>query len=181
MSHPSILRNPVSRSVLMVFVCTILLVALLWAEINKLSPLYKETTSLVLFVLAFAVSVISGVSIAAIKFFQNRKNPTITVAKAKWLYAIWAVLITAVVFFALTLIFGSTDASCFSSNLYARVDDLLNAQVCLNIKSLIISKMFSFTTPIFIGQMLATTLVAMLWSFVIYLLVTLQVLYKGDI
>jgi len=172
--------HPMLRSSVAAIVILAILAALLMSQVNQLAPMYKETSLLAQFVGLFFVAVLLGVLSACFKFYQNRKHPKIKVSAARWRYALLAAFVPMLVFFLGSWLMGLNNAACLSGNLYAVVADPANAAVCLNIKSLLLTRLFGFMAPAFIGQLLVTTVLVGLWSLLIYLLLTLRVLYQND-
>lgn len=175
-----ILHNAMLRSALVTAFILAILVALLMVQVHQLAPLYKETTLLVQFVGLFAVSVFIGVLAACFQFYKNRKHPKIKVSTARWQYALLATFLPMLVFFLGSWLMGLNDAACLSGNLYAVVADPANAAVCLNIKSLLLTKLLGFMSPAFIGQLLVTMLLVGFWSLLLYWLLTMRVMYQND-
>lgn len=176
----SILHHPMLRSSIVVIVILAILAALLMSQVNQLAPMYKETTLLAQFVGLFFATVLIGVLAACFKFYQNRKHPKIKVSTARWRYALLAFFVPVLVFAVLSWLMGMSNAVCLSGNLYAVVADPANAMVCLNIKSLLLTQPLGFMSPAFIGQLWVTTALVGLWSLLIYLLLTMRVLYQND-
>lgn len=175
-----ILHNPRLRSVLLTVVILAIILALLMTQVHQLAPMYKETTLLVQFIGVFAVSVFFGVTISCILFYNNRKHPKVKVSTARWQYAILATALPVFIFLLASWLMGLNTAACLSGNLYAVVADPANAAVCLNIKSLLLTKLLGFMSPAFMGQFLVTSILVGLWSLLIYWLLTLRFIYQND-
>lgn len=175
-----IFNNAMFRSALATIVVLATLVAFLMNQVHQLAPLYKETTLLAQFVGLFAVSVFIGVFAACFLFYKNRKHPKIKVSTARWQYALVATFVPMLMFFLISWLMGLNNAACLSGNLYAVVADPANAAVCLNVKSLLLTTLFGFMSPAFMGQLLVTTILVGIWSVLLYGLLTMRVIYQND-
>lgn len=176
----SLIHNPMLRSSIVVTFVLAVFAALLMSQIHQLAPDYKETTVLAQFVGLFFVTAFIGVLSACFKFYQNRKHPKIKVSTARWQYALLAAFLPMLMFLLVSWLMGLSDAACLSGNLYAVVADPANAAVCLNIKSLLLTTVLGFMAPAFMGQLLMTSVLVGLWSLLIYVLLTMRVVYQND-
>lgn len=173
-------HHPMFRSSVIVVFILAIIAALLMSQINQLAPMYKETSLLAQFVGLFVVAVLAGTLSSSFLFYKNRKHPKIKVSTARWRYALLAAFLPMLLFVLVSWLMGLNNAACLSGNLYAVVADPANAAVCLNIKSLLLTTLLGFMSPAFIGQLLVTMVLVGWWSLLIYLLLTMRVLYQND-
>ncbi len=158
-----------------------LITGLMVLEMNQLAPIFKQTGQLIFYVATvfFALSV--SVLITSILFYRNRRNPKITVKRAKLQYAGYTAAIAALLFILPNLLLKQSAASCIKPNIYAVVSDPLNIKVCMNIKSILVAKILPFMTPLFIPNLIVSTLVIIIIAVLMYLLTTAKFIYhKGS-
>ncbi len=174
------MNNSIIKAVGIAAIIAALISGLMVLEMNELAPAYKQTGQLVFYVAITFTSIFASVVIAAILFHRNRKNPRIMVKRAKILYAGYAAAISALVFMLPNFLLKQSAASCIKPNIYAVISDPLNIQVCMNIKSVLLTKLLPFTTPLFLGSLIVSAIVIMLVSVLTYLLVTAKFLYGNN-
>ena len=174
------MNNSIIKAVGIADIIAALISGLMVLEMNELAPAYKQTGQLVFYVAITFTSIFASVVIAAILFHRNRKNPRIMVKRAKILYAGYAAAISALVFMLPNFLLKQSAASCIKPNIYAVISDPLNIQVCMNIKSVLLTKLLPFTTPLFLGSLIVSAIVIMLVSVLTYLLVTAKFLYGNN-
>lgn len=175
-----LVQYPMLRSSAIVVVILAIFSVLLMSQINQLAPMYKENSLLAQFVGLFVVAVLTGTLSASFLFYKNRKHPKIKVSTARWRYALLAAFLPMLLFFLVSWLMDLNNAACLSGNLYAVVEDPANAAVCLNIKSLLLTKLLDFMSPAFMGQLLVTMVLVGLWSLLLYWLLTMRVIYQHD-
>jgi len=176
----SLFFRPMLRSFLLLALLLLGWFLLLMSQINQLAPAYQEKAMLVEFIALFCMAVLFSVLAACHLFYKNRQHPKIKVSAARWRYALLAFFVPMVIFGILIWLRSMSYAACLSGNLFAVVADPANAAVCLHIKSLLLTKFLGFMSPAFMGQLLATTFFVGLWSGLIYLLLTMRVIYQND-
>lgn len=174
------MNNSIIKAVGIAAIIAALISGLMVLEMNELAPAYKQTGQLVFYVAITFISIFASVVVAAILFHRNRKNPRIMVKRAKILYAGYAAALSALLFMLPNLLLKQSAASCIKPNIYAVISDPLNIQVCMNIKSVLLTKLLPFTTPLFLGSLIVSAIVIMLVSVLTYLLVTAKFLYSNN-
>ncbi len=102
------------------------------------------------------------------------------VKRAKIIYAGYAAAFSGLIFILPNLLLKQSAASCIKPNIYAVISDPLNIQVCMNIKSVLLTKLLPFTTPLFLGGLIVSAIVIMMVSVLTYLLVTAKFLYSNN-
>lgn len=168
------------RSSVLLFLVILGWFLLLMSQIDQLAPAYQEKAILVEFIILFAISVLFSVLTACHLFYKNRQHPKIKVSTARWRYGLVAFFVPMVIFGILIWLRGMSNAACLSDNLYAVVADPANAAVCIHIKSLLLTKIIGLLAPAFMGQLLATSFFVGIWSGILYLLLTMRVIYQND-
>ena len=176
----SLFFRPMLRSFVLLALLLLGWFLLLMSQINQLAPAYQEKAILVEFIVLFCLTVLFSVLAACHLFYKNRQHPKIKVSAARWRYALLAFFVPMVFFGTLIWIRGGSNAACLSDNLFAVVEEPANAAVCIHIKSLLLTKLLGFMSPAFMGQLLATTFFVGLWSGLLYLLLTMRVIYQND-
>ena len=174
------MKNSIIKVMAITGVIAAVLSGLMVLEMNELAPAFKQTGQLTFYVGITFISIVISVVVAAILFHRNRRNPRITVKRAKLIYAGYAAGIAAAMFILPNFLLKKSAASCIKPNIYAVVSDPLNIEVCMNIKSILFTKFLPFTTPLFLGSLIVSTLVIMMISVLIYLLVTAKFLYGNN-
>lgn len=149
-------------------------------EMNELAPAFKQTGQLTFYVAITFISIFISTVFAAILFHRNRRNPRITVKRAKLVYAGYAAGIAALLFVLPNFLLKKSAASCIKPNIYAVISDPLNIKVCMNIKSVLLTKFLPFTTPLFLSNLIVSAVVIMIISVLVYLLVTAKFLYSNS-
>lgn len=172
------MNNSIIKAVAIVGLIAALISGFMVLEMNELAPAYKQTGQLVFYVAITFLSIFVGVIFAAIMFHRNRKNPRMMVKRAKVIYGIYAAGLSALLFILPNFLLKQSAASCIKPNIYAVISDPLNIQVCMNIKSVLLTKFLPFTTPLFLGNLIVSVIVVMIISILIYLLVTAKFLYS---
>ena len=171
------MNSSIIKTVIITGIIAAVLSGLMVLEMNELAPAFKQTGQLTFYVAITFIAVFIGAVVAAVLFHRNRRNPRITVKRAKVVYAAYAAGISAVLFILPNFLLNKSAASCIKPNIYAVVADPLNIQVCMNIKSILFTKFLPFTTPLFLGNLIVSAIVIMIISVLIYLLVTTKFLY----
>ena len=144
------MNNSIIKAVGIAAIIAALISGLMVLEMNELAPAYKQTGQVGFDVAITFISIFASVVVAAILFHRNRKNPRIMVKRAKILYAGYAAALSALLFMLPNLLLKQSAASCIKPNIYAVISDPLNIQVCMNIKSVLLTKLLPFTTPLFL-------------------------------
>lgn len=174
------MNKSVIKTILITGVIAAIVSGLMILEMNELAPAFKQTGQLAFYVAIAFISIFISVVFAAILFHRNRRNPRITVKRAKLVYAGYAAGIAALFFILPNFLLKKSAASCIKPNIYAVISDPLNIKVCMNIKSVLFTKFLPFTTPLFLGNLMVSALVVMMMSVLIYLLVTAKFLYGNN-
>ena len=185
MYHPiynneSVMNNSIIKAGAIAAIIAALISGLMVLEMNELAPACKQTGQLVFYVVITFMSIFTGAVVAAIFFHRNRKNPRIMVKRAKIIYAGYAAAISGLIFILPNLLLKQSAASCIKPNIYAVISDPLNIQVCMNIKSVLLTKILPFTTPLFLGGLIVSAIVIMMVSVLTYSLVTAKFLYSNN-
>lgn len=174
------MNNSIIKAIAITAVIAALLSGLMVLEMNELAPAFKQTGQLTFYVAITFISIFASAVTAAILFHRNRKNPRMMVKRAKVVYAGYAAGIAALLFILPNFLLKKSAASCIKPNIYAVISDPLNIKVCMNIKSVLLTKFLPFTTPLFLGNLLVSAIVIMTISVLIYLLVTAKFLYGNQ-
>lgn len=174
------MKNSIIKALVIALLITAVIGGLMVLEMNQLAPAYKQTGQLVSYVAITFFSIVIGAVFAASKFYLNRRNPRITVKRAKVVYGTYAAGITALLFILPNLLLKKSAASCIKPNIYAVISDPLNIQVCMNIKSILVTKFLPFTIPLFLPNLIVSAIVVMIISVLIYSLATAKFLYGNN-
>lgn len=174
------MNKSIIKAIVITGVIATLISGLMVLEMNELAPAFKQTGQLAFYVAVAFLSIFVSVVIAATLFHRNRKNPRMMVKRAKVIYAGYAAGIAALLFILPNFLLKKSAASCIKPNIYAVISDPLNIKVCMNIKSVLFTKFLPFTTPLFLGNLIVSALVIMMFSVLVYLLVTAKFLYGNN-